>query len=161
MQHFYYWCLTTNWPSGYNSQECVQFFSRSKGGLLKPHGTNSLLKRFSGFYRVILYTSIFTGLHNPKFAKVHWFFCFNQKSMKVVVKQAEPKFFGKFSWKISLQYVYLFFNKTSFTWFLAKSGLGAPSDTACFKLGLQIDHMAAKKNQKNIATWPFMQPSQN
>ena len=48
-----YQCLKTNTPSGYTSHECVQFFFRSRRGLLKPHGTNSLFKRFSGFYRVI------------------------------------------------------------------------------------------------------------
>ena len=44
------------------------------------------------------------------------------------------------------QNVNLFFNKTSFTWILARLGLGAPSDTACFELGLQFDLMAEEKN---------------
>ena len=60
------------------------------------------------------------------------------------------------------QNVNLFFNKTSFTWILARLGLGAPSDTARFELGLQFDLMAEKKKiPTNIASWPFMQSSQN
>ena len=39
----------------------------------------------------------------------------------------------------------LFFNKTSFTWILARLGLGAPSDTERFELELQFDLKAAKK----------------
>ena len=57
------------------------YFFRSKRGLLKPHETNSLLKRFSGFYRVIFYICIFTRLHNPKLAKFSWFFCFKKKKL--------------------------------------------------------------------------------
>ena len=52
----------------------VYNFFRSKRGLLKPHGTNSLLKRFSSFCRVIIYIGIFTGLHNPKLARFYWLF---------------------------------------------------------------------------------------
>ena len=42
-----------------------------------------------------------------------------------------------------------FFNKTSFTWILARLGLGKPLNTACFELGLQFDLMAAKRIPKN------------
>ena len=47
------------------------------------------------------------------------------------------------------QNVNLFFNKTSFTWILARLGLWAPLDTARFELGLQFDLMAAKKISTN------------
>ena len=43
----------------------------------------------------------------------------------------------------------MFFNKTSFTWIWARFGLGAPSDTACFDLGLQFDLVRAKKIPTN------------
>ena len=72
MQKMSYRCLKTNRPSGYTSQEGFKK-TQIKRGLMKPHGTNSLLKRFSGFYKVIFYTSIFTGLHNLKLAKCYWF----------------------------------------------------------------------------------------
>ena len=48
------------------------------------------------------------------------------------------------------QNVNLFFNKTSFTWILARLGLGAPSDTARFELGLQFDLMAEEKKSQQI-----------
>ena len=50
------------------------FFFRSKRGLLKPHGTYSLLKRFSGFNRVIFYIDTFTGMNNQNLARFYRFF---------------------------------------------------------------------------------------
>ena len=55
----------------------------------------------------------------------------------------------------------LFFNKTSFTWILARFGLWPPLDTARFELGLQFDLKAAKKFQQIIESWSFMQSSRN
>ena len=48
------------------------------------------------------------------------------------------------------QNVNLFFDKTSLTWILERLGLRAPSDTARFELGLQFDHMAAKKKPNKL-----------
>ena len=62
---------------------------------------NDPLVMFFGLYRVNFYTGIFTGLHNSKLAKFHWFLFQQTKIMKFLVKQAELKICGKFSWQIS------------------------------------------------------------
>ena len=68
-------------------------------------------------------------------------------------KLVQADLFCKYSqfWRATLwdQNVNLFFNKTSFTWILARLGLWAPLDTARFELGLQFDLMAAKKISTN------------
>ena len=68
MQQLSYQCLKTNRPCGYTFHECVQFFFRLNKGLLKAHGTNSLFKRFSGFYRVIFTESAPLGRFSHRVA---------------------------------------------------------------------------------------------
>ena len=96
----------------------------------------------------IIVWNIFCGLKtwvNPYMAK--------SLAKKKLKKLLQADLFCKYSqfWRATLwdQNVNLFFNKTSFTWILARLGLRAPSDTARFELGLQFDLMAAKKIPTN------------
>ena len=201
--------MKTNRLSGYTSQKCVQFFFllQIKKGLLKPHGSNSLLKRFSGFYRVIYTLASLQACTIQNSPNVVDFFCFNKKLWnlwrgkktglkkmgsihgKSACNNCLKYFFGLIirlnqymakslakKFKQLLQ-AYCLANIRNF-WgqfvtlkckfifqqnkFYLRLGLGEPSNTKLFELGLQFDRMEAKKqSQLIIASWPFMQSSQN
>ena len=95
-------CLINDWKSiglVVILPRSVYNFFRSKRALLKPHGTNSLLKRFSGFYRVIFYIGIFTGLHNTKFTDFLLFQQQQQKQWKLRETKQNLRILGSFHGK--------------------------------------------------------------
>ena len=101
-------CLINAWKPIYLVAilpRSVSIFFRSERGLIKPHGTKSLFKWFCGFYRVIFYTGIFTGLHNPKRRQFSVIFFYYFFFIIFLIKQAEHKICRKFLWKVSSQWL--------------------------------------------------------
>ena len=69
------------------TRSVYNFFLQIKKVFLKPRITNSLLKRFSGFYRLIFSSSQACTIKDlPNFTD---FFCFNKKNYEIL---------GKLSW---------------------------------------------------------------